>query len=65
MTSSRREFLKTARLVAGAVALPPWALDTEAAEAAAVNKSNLANAALLTEEAWCHLRRHSHQSLPL
>ena len=47
MTSSRREFLKTARLAVGAVALPPWVLDAEAAEAAAVNKGDLADAALL------------------
>jgi TldD protein len=47
MTSSRRDFLKTAKLAVGAIALPPWVFDAEAAEAATVNRGNLADAALL------------------
>ena len=34
MTSSRRDFLKTAGLVVGAATLPSWAFEVEAAEAA-------------------------------
>jgi TldD protein len=46
MTSSRRDFLKTANLAVGAIALPSWVFDAEAAVAATVNQSNLADAAL-------------------
>ncbi len=50
MTSSRREFLKTGALAAGAAAvtLPAWVCEVEAAEAAAVNKNKLADVALST-----------------
>jgi TldD protein len=55
MTTSRRDFIKTAGVAAGAVALPStlpvWISDIEAAEAAAadaVNKNALADVALST-----------------
>jgi TldD protein len=47
MRSSRRTFLKTTAAVAGGVAaLSPWALEAEAAEAAAVDKNKLADIAM-------------------
>jgi TldD protein len=46
MNRSRRSFLKTTGAVVGAAALPPWALELEAAEAAAIDKAALAGAAL-------------------
>ncbi|HYN84614.1 MAG TPA: metallopeptidase TldD-related protein [Pyrinomonadaceae bacterium] len=47
MTASRREFLKTGALAAGAaVTLPAWVCEVEAAQAAAVNKNKLADVAL-------------------
>ncbi|HEV2761373.1 MAG TPA: DNA gyrase modulator, partial [Pyrinomonadaceae bacterium] len=51
MTSSRRDFLKTAGVAFGALTLPSWAFETEAGAAAAfaeVNKNNLADIALST-----------------
>lgn len=55
MTTSRRDFIKTAGIAAGAVALPSflpaWISEVEAAEAAAaaaVNKNALADVALAT-----------------
>jgi TldD protein len=42
----RRGFLKTAGAVAGVALLPSWALELEAAEAAAVDKAKLAGVAL-------------------
>ena len=49
--SSRREFLKASGLALGAAALPPWVLELEAAEAAAVDKGKLADIALSTAKA--------------
>jgi TldD protein len=46
MNFSRRDFLKTASMACGAAALPAWVLEAEAAEAAAVDKSKLAEVAL-------------------
>ena len=46
MKSSRREFLKTTGLVCGVASLPSWVLETEAAEAAALDKNKLADLAL-------------------
>jgi TldD protein len=46
MTFTRRDFLKTAGAVTGALSLPGWVLETEAAEAAAVDKNSLADLAL-------------------
>src|SRR6185503_6035609 len=46
MKSSRRNFLKTTGLVCGAASMPSWVLDAEAAEAAAVNKTKLADIAI-------------------
>src|ERR1051326_6325085 len=46
MNFSRRDFLKTASMPCGAAALPAWVLEAEAAEAAAVDKSKLAEVAL-------------------
>ena len=48
ITKNRREFLKTTGFVLGAAALPPWVLEREAAEAAAVDKAKLAELALAT-----------------
>jgi len=46
--ASRRDFLKVTGAALGAAALPPWVLELEAAEAAAVDKAKLADAALAT-----------------
>src|SRR5437660_973136 len=46
MNFSRRDFLKTTGLVCGAAALPDWVVETEAAEAAAIDKSQLADLAI-------------------
>ncbi|HVF48909.1 MAG TPA: TldD/PmbA family protein [Pyrinomonadaceae bacterium] len=48
MSSTRRDFLKTAGLAAGAVALPAWVFEAEAEGAAAVDKNRLADIALST-----------------
>ncbi len=48
MASSRRDFLKTTRLALGAITLPSWVFDLEAAEVAAVDKNKLAGVALST-----------------
>src|SRR2546422_11343259 len=44
--ASRREFLKASGLALGAAAVPAWLLELEAAEAEAVDKGKLADAAL-------------------
>ncbi len=46
MTASRRDFLVTSGLALGATALPPWALELEAQQAAAIDKRKLAGVAL-------------------
>src|SRR5437899_10523663 len=46
MNFSRRDFLKRTGVVCCAAALPEWALETEAAEAAGIDKNKLAEAAL-------------------
>jgi len=46
MTYSRRDFLKGASVAAGAMALPSWVLETEAKEAAAIDKHALTDLAL-------------------
>ena len=46
MSSSRRAFLKASGLALGATTLPPWLLEREAAEAAALDKPALAEIAL-------------------
>lgn len=48
MTSSRRDFLKTAGLTVGAATMPSWVFDSEAAEAATVDKNKLADIAIST-----------------
>jgi TldD protein len=48
MTPSRRRFLRTSGLVLGAATLPPWLLELEAEQAAAVDKRKLADIALST-----------------
>src|SRR5687768_13400943 len=50
MTFSRRDFIKTAGIAFGAVALPSWVYDAQAATASFidVNKDTLADAALAT-----------------
>jgi len=45
--SSRRKFLSTSGLALGAAALPSWVLEREAAEAAAIDRDALAEAALV------------------
>src|SRR6266705_1652544 len=46
MTFSRRDFLKTTGLVCGATALPAWVIEAEAAEAAGIDKGQLADIAI-------------------
>jgi TldD protein len=46
--ASRRDFLKISGATLGAAALPPWVLELEAAENAAVNRMKLADVALAT-----------------
>ena len=46
MKTSRRDFLKTTGVVCGAVTIPAWMLDAEAAQAAAINKDKLADVAI-------------------
>lgn len=46
MKTSRRDFLKTTGVVCGAVSLPAWVLEAQAAQAAAINKDKLADLAL-------------------
>jgi TldD protein len=46
MTWTRRDFLKTTGLACGTVLLPAWVLETEAAEAASVDKNALADIAI-------------------
>ncbi len=46
MPASRRSFLKASGLALGAATLPPWLIELEAAEAAAVDKGKLAAMAL-------------------
>src|SRR5947209_19861338 len=46
MKFSRRNFLRTTGLACGVAALPDWALEAEAAEAEALDKHKLAEAAL-------------------
>jgi len=48
MSATRRDFLKASGLAVGAVVLPSWWNDLEAAEAAAVDKAKVADAALAT-----------------
>jgi hypothetical protein len=46
MTWTRRDFLKTTGLACGTVLLPAWVLETEAPEAASVDKNGLADIAI-------------------
>ena len=46
MNFSRRDFVKTTSLVCGGALLPSWVLESEAAEAAAVDKNKLADVAI-------------------
>ncbi len=46
MRFSRRDFLKTTGLVCGATAFPSWVIEAEAAEAAGIDKSKLADIAI-------------------
>src|SRR2546426_733031 len=46
MHFSRRHFLKTSGMVCGVAVLPSWVLESEAAEAANVDKSKLADLAI-------------------
>src|SRR5712671_2970576 len=46
MNFSRRDFIKSTGLAFSAAAIPSWVVEAEAAEAAAVNKNDIANAAL-------------------
>lgn len=48
MIQTRRDFLKTSGVVLGGATLPSWILDQEAAVAAAVDKSGLADIAIST-----------------
>src|SRR5437870_533214 len=46
MNFSRRDFLKSTGLACGATALPGWVFEAEAAEAARINKDELADIAI-------------------
>src|SRR6266536_2128360 len=46
MQTNRRDFLKTTSLACGAVSLPGWIIEAEAAAAAAVDKDQLADIAI-------------------
>jgi len=46
MKTSRRDFLKATGVVCGAATLPAWVLETQAAQAAAINHDKLADVAL-------------------
>ena len=46
MNPSRRSFLKTTGIFCGASTLPNWVIETEAAEAAAIDKNRLADLAM-------------------
>src|SRR5215472_3043932 len=46
MHFSRRDFLKTSGMVCTAALLPPWVVESEADEAAAIDKSKLADLAI-------------------
>jgi TldD protein len=46
MNFSRRDFIKTTSVACGAAVLPSWVAEAEAAEAASVNKNDVATAAL-------------------
>jgi TldD protein len=46
MNLCRRDFLRTTSLACGAAALPAWSWETDAAEAAAVDKHQLADLAI-------------------
>src|SRR5256885_16905720 len=67
--SSRRDFLKTSGLVCGAVTLPPWVLETEAAEAASIDKNALADVAISQAKklgatyADIRINRYRHESI--
>src|SRR6185436_5093024 len=69
MHFSRRDFLKTTGLVCGAAALPAWVCETEAAEAAAINKNDLADLALSAAKklgasyADIRINRYRHESI--
>jgi TldD protein len=69
MNFSRRDFLKTTGLVCGAAALPGWVFETEAAEAAAVDKNVLAEIALRLAKklgasyADIRINRYRHESI--
>lgn len=69
MNFSRRNFLKTAGLVCGAAALPASVLELEAAEAATVNRDELAGVALAHAKklgasfADIRINRYRHESI--
>ena len=46
MKPTRRDFLKTTGLACGAASLPSWVFEAEAAEAAAIDKNQLADIAI-------------------
>jgi TldD protein len=69
MQFSRRDFLKAASLSCGAVVIPNGVLETEAAEAAAINKKELADLALSratklgASYADIRINRYRHESI--
>ena len=69
MKPSRRHFLKTTGLVCGAASLPSWIVETQAAEAAAINKDKLADVALPLAKklgatyADIRINRYRHESI--
>ena len=69
MNFSRRHFLKTGSLICGATALPSWVLEVEAAEAGALDRNKLADAALSKAQslgvtyADIRINRYRHESI--
>src|SRR5438093_6716733 len=66
---SRRDFLKTTGFVCGAASLPPWLYEAEAAEAAGIDKHQLAEVALARARklgaiyADIRINRYRHESI--
>src|SRR6266513_3149530 len=69
MTTSRRDFLKTAGMACGAASLPAWICEAQAAEAAGVDKHKLADLALARARklgatyADIRINRYRHESI--
>src|SRR5687767_14059966 len=69
MKPTRRDFLKATGLVCGAASVPAWMLEAEAAEAASINKTKLADIAIASAKklgstyADIRINRYRHESI--